>query len=164
MARAPTFGYHPLIRRRRGALVVVGAVHHREGRGLFVLDGADGLRALGEPGAVRIDLLLQALRRHPDAERAQPDAVAPHLAVPFEARRRAPQRRVRILQRLRQHPPPRQRPVLALELELVVRPATHHHLERLAPHRARLVGIDAEAFEFGARRRAPGAELDAPIR
>ena len=36
-------------------------------------------------------------------------------------------------------------------------------LERFLPHLAGVVRVDAEAFELGARRRAPGAELDAPV-
>ena len=61
------------------------------------------------------------------------------MAMAVGAAGRAPHRRVRLLQRLRQHAPLRQRPVLALELALVVRPAADDVLERLLPHLARLV-------------------------
>ena len=87
----------------------------------------------------------------------------PDRAVPLEARRRAPDRRVRVLERLRQHAPARHRPVGAVERVLVVGPAADDVLERLLPHRARVLRVDAEALELGARRRAAGAELDAPV-
>ena len=85
------------------------------------------------------------------------------MVVAVVAPRRAEDRRVGHLERLRQHAPARQRPVLALELVLVVRPAADDVLERLVPHGARLVRVDAEALELEARRRAAGAEVDAAV-
>ena len=61
------------------------------------------------------------------------------------------------------HAPLRHRPVLALELVLVVGPAADDVLDRLAPHLARLVRVDAEPFELDAGRRAAGAEVDATV-
>ena len=73
-----------------------------------------------EPAAVVRDALLEVLGRDADGERQQADAVLADLVVAVEARRRAPDRRVRLLQRLRVHAALRHRPVLAVELVLVV--------------------------------------------
>ena len=67
---------------------------------------------------------------------------------------------MRLLARLRQHAALGHRPVLALELVLVVGPAADDVTQRLLPHLTRVVRMDAEAFELGTRRRAAGAELD----
>ncbi len=144
-------------------LVRVGAVHHRERRRGLVAELADGLGAVGLALAVVREALLELLGRVADGERQQADAALADLVVAVDARRRAPDRRVRILQRLRVHAPLRHRPVLALELVLVVGPAADDVAERLVPHLARLVRVDAEAFDLGARRRAAGAELDATV-
>src|SRR5207249_7121395 len=45
----------------------------------------------------------------------------------------------------------------------VVGPAADDVAQGLLPHLPRLVRVDAEALELGARRRATGAELDAPV-
>ena len=52
---------------------------------------------------------------------------------------------------------------LPVGLVLVLGPRADDVAERLAPHLARLVGVDAEALELGARRRAAGAEVDAAV-
>jgi hypothetical protein len=80
------------------------------------------------------------------------------------ARGRAPDRRVRLLQRLGLHAPIRQRPVLPLERITVVGPAADDVLDGFAPHVACLVRSDAEAFELDPRRRPAGAEVDSPVR
>ena len=145
-------------------LVGVGAVHHRERRGPVVDELADRLRALGEALAVHRDPLDELLGRHADGERAQADAVPADLAVPVGAARRAPDRRVRLLQRLRLHAArAAHAPVLAVGLVVLVRPRADDVLERLRPHGARVVRVDVEALELGARRRAAGAELDAAV-
>ena len=69
-----------------------------------------------------------------------------------------------LLERLREHPARRAHvPVLAVGLVLVLGPRADDVAERLAPLLAGLVGIDVEALELGARRRAAGAEVDAPV-
>ena len=55
------------------------------------------------PLAVVRDALLEFFGRRADGERQQPEAVLADLVVAFETRRRAPDRRVRLLQRLRVH-------------------------------------------------------------
>src|ERR1700690_1877915 len=69
---------------------------------------------------------------------------------------------MRILERLRMHAAARHLPVLARELVLVVGPAADDVTERFVPHLARLEGIDTEALDLRARRRASGTELDPP--
>ena len=90
-----------------GARLLVGvvAVHHRErGRGL-VAELADGLLAVGLAAPVVLDPLLELLGRVADGERQQPEPARSDLVVTVDARRRAPDRRVRILERLRVHAP-----------------------------------------------------------
>src|SRR5204863_7752186 len=124
----------------------------------------DRVGALPHALAVDVDLLLHLVRRDPDGERAEAESERADLAVPVLARRRAPQRRVRLLYRLRLHPTPRHLPVLAFELVLLVGPATDHVLDGFLPHVPGCLRVDAETFELGARRRPPSTEVDAPVR
>ena len=85
----------------------------------------------------------------PTVNEHSPMPLLPDLLWPGEAARRAEDRRVRLLQRLREHAPRRAHlPVLAVGLVLVLGPRAHDVTERLAPHLARLVR---------ARRRSPRA-------
>ncbi len=121
------------------------------------------LLAGGDPRSVDTDLALDLVGRQADAERAQPDAHLADQPVGLGAAGGAPDRWVRLLHGLGQHAPLGHRPVLALELVLVVRPAADDVPQRLLPHVARLVRIDAEALELDARGRAAGAEVDAAV-
>ena len=145
-------------------LVGVGAVDHRERGGAVVDLLPDRLLALVEALAVHRDALDEIFGRHTDGERAQPDAVAPDLAVAVGAARRAPQRRMRLLQRLGLHAPrPAHVPVLAVGLVVLVRPRADDVLERLRPHGARVVRIDVEPLDLGPGRRPTGPELDPAV-
>ncbi len=101
-----------------------------------------------------------SLGRGAHAERQETEAHLPDDAMGLGAARGPPEGRMRVLPRLREHPTPGHRPVLALELVLVVGPASDDVRHRFLPHPPGLVGLDAEALELGSRRRAPGAELD----
>ena len=106
-----------------GLLARGRAVHHRERRGLVVDELADRLGALGEAAAVQREPVTQLLGRHAHRERAQTDAVATDLAVSVGAARRTPDRRVRVLERLRLHAARRAHlPVLAVGLVVLLRP------------------------------------------
>jgi hypothetical protein len=112
----------------------------------------------------RAPTILQVFRRNTHGEGAEADAVAADLAVSVGAARRAPDRRMRILQWLGLHAPRRAHlPVLPVGAVVLLGPRTHDVMERLAPHLARLVRIDAEALELRASRRAPRPELDATV-
>ncbi len=121
------------------------------------------MRAVGETAAIVDDALLEVFGRVADGERQQPDATLAHFVVALDARRRAPDRRVRLLQRLRVHAPRRHLPVLTVERVLVVGPDADDVLQRLVPHLARLVRVETEALDLGARRRAAGPELDPAV-
>ena len=99
----------------------------------------------------------------PTANEQRPRPSSPTWRWPSSLTGRAPERRVRLLQRLGQHAPLRHRPVLALELVLVVGPAADDVVDGLLPHLARLVRVDAEALELGPGRRAAGAEVDPAV-
>src|SRR3954471_19870556 len=60
-------------------------------------------------------------------------------------------------------PPLRHRPVLPLELVLVVGPAADDVADGLLPHLARLMGVDAEALELGPRRRPARPHVDPAV-
>src|SRR6185437_6479406 len=105
----------------------------------------------------------EVLGRVADGERQEPDAALAHLVVAFDTRRRAPDRRVWFLQRARVHAARRHLPVLALERVLLVGPDADDVPQRLVPHLARLVRIEAEPFDLGAGRRAARPELDAAV-
>ena len=82
----------------------------------------------------------------------------------FAIRARDPQRRMRLLHRLRDDVAYRHREILALEAG--VRVHDHHVgdlLDRLAPHRAALGRGHAEAFELRARCGFAGAPVDAAV-
>ena len=125
---------------------------------------ADRLGAAGDGGAVDVDLLLHRLRRHADRERAQPEAELADLPVPVVGAGGAPDRRVRLLDRLRA--------ARAAAASTSARPRTRRcrwsssrRRGRWPPAtcRASSAGIDAEALELGAGGRATGAEVDAAV-
>ena len=76
----------------------------------------------------------------------------------------AEQGRVRLLDGLGQHPPPRHAPVLPLELVFVVRPAPDDVADGLLPHGPGLLRVDAEALELGPGRRPARSEVDPSVR
>src|SRR5438067_1036478 len=98
-------------------------MHHREGRGRLVTELADRFFAIGLPTAVVLDALLELLGWITDRERQQPDAARSDLVVAVDTRRRAPNRRVWILEGLWVHASRRHLPMLPGEFVLVVRPA-----------------------------------------
>ena len=100
----------------------------------------------------------------PTANEHSPSPSEPTWRWPSSRRRGAPQRRVRLLHRLGLHPARRHLPVLAVEgrtRRSVQQPTT----DSMASCHicARLVRVDAEALQLGAGRRAPGADVDAPV-
>src|SRR5262249_35469256 len=135
-----------------------------ECRGLVVHELADRRRALADRGTVDVDLLLHVLGRHADREGAQAEAELTDLRVAVVARCRTPDRGVWLLQRLRLDAPGPPRPVLAVADRItLVRPAADDVLDRLAPHLARALRVDAEALELDARCRASGTEVHAAV-
>ena len=100
----------------------------------------------------------------PMVKESSPRPLAAGELVAVRAGRRDPQRRVRLLERLRVHAARRDLEVAALPLEDVARPRADDDVERLLPQVARVVRVDAEALQLLARRRASGAELEAPVR
>ena len=79
------------------------------------------------------------------------------------ARRRSPDRRVRILQWLGVHATRRHLPGRSVERDFVAGPAVDDVPDRFLPHGACRVRIDAEALQLRARRRPPGAEVHATV-
>ncbi len=78
---------------------------------------------------------------------------------------RDPQRRVRLLARLRHDVARRHRDELArVAGERLLGEAPHGDAQAFFPHAALRLGIDLETAELGFRRRLTGAEVDAPVR
>ena len=98
-----------------------------------------------------------------DRERAQPEAQLAHLSMAVLAARRAPDRRVGLLDRLGLHPALRHRQCSPSNSysSLVQHPTTW---PMASCHMARVWrGVDAEALELGAGRRPAGAEVDPAV-
>src|SRR3989442_795135 len=158
-AEVPHDGLGGVPARRR---VGLRAVDQGEGGGAVVHDLPGGPRLL-QAVSIERDPTRQLLGRHADREGEEAEALLARDLMARGAGRGHPQRRVRLLERLRQHAPRRDAEVRALPGEHVGGPRADDHLEGLLPHAARLLGVDAEAFQLVARRGAAGAELEAPV-
>ena len=146
-----------------GLLVGLVAVHHGEGGGPLVAERPHRLVAVGVALAEGLEPLGQVFGRLAHGERAQSDAPLADLVVAGHRAGGPPDGRVGILAGLGQHPALGHRPVVALELVLVVGPAAHDVAKRLVPLGPGLVGVDIEALELGPGGRAAGAELHPPV-
>ena len=128
---------------------------------LVVRRHADGLRLAARPPVVRdqVRVLGDPAQRHAQ----HPDPLLPREHGRLRALHRHPQRRMRLLHRLRQHVPRWHREVPPLDRELVARPHLHDRARRLLPHLLCVVRLHQEPAQLRPRRAPPRPQLHATV-
>ena len=146
-----------LRRQFAGRLVVLAAIGHG-GAEPLVVDGAAHRLGLLDVFLEFLDVVGQRRRRR-DAQGHDADALLGGQPVCRLLQGRHPDRRVRLLVRLRAHVARRHVPEPPFPLEQPVLPDLGNHGERFLPHVAGVARVDAHA-RLLVGRRAPGAEID----